>query len=308
MGLGCKPMLMRLRPRRDGNRTGQTDATSLLSGAVAGCGTRTAVDHRQLGTALREILATLRGRAQWSTLAWNDIKFRYRRTTLGPLWITFGLGATVFSVGILYGGLFGNELSQYLPYFAAGLIAWTFIGSTLSEGCGTFLGAAAIIRAVPVAPAVHVCRMLARQLIMLAHNLALMVLLWLMFQWPLGWSFMLIVPGLVLNILAVFGAVLALSIVAARFRDIQLIVSTVLQLVFLLTPIMWETKSLRGIAVTYLVDLNPIYHLIEVVRRPLLGETPMIISWLLSSMTAAVCLAVGCAFYARYRHRIAFWV
>ena len=78
--------------------------------------------------------------AQWSTLAWNDIKFRYRRTTLGPLWITFGLGATVFSVGIFYGGLFGNELSQYLPYFAAGLIAWTFIGSTLSEGAAPSSG------------------------------------------------------------------------------------------------------------------------------------------------------------------------
>ena len=265
-------------------------------------------DQRGLSASWQEILATLMRVAQWSTLAWNDIKFRYRRTTLGPLWITLGLGATVFSVGILYGGLFGNELSQYLPYFAAGLIAWTFIGSTLSEGCGTFLGAAAIIRAVPVAPAVHVCRMVTRQLIMLAHNLALMVLLWLLFQWPLGWSIVLVVPGLFLNLLAVFGAVLTLSIVAARFRDIQLIVSTVLQLVFLLTPIMWDSKSLRGVAVSYVADFNPIYHLVEVVRRPLLGEMPVIASWLLSSMTAAVCLAVGSAFYARYRHRIAFWV
>jgi ABC-type polysaccharide/polyol phosphate export permease len=286
----------------------QVKAMVELLRSAAGSNTLTATDHRHLSAALREILATLMGVAQWSTLAWNDIKFRYRRTTLGPLWITLGLGATVFSVGILYGGLFGNELSQYLPYFGAGLIVWTFTGSTLSEGCGTFLGAAAIIRAVPVAPVVHVCRMLTRQLIMLAHNFGLMIILWLLFQWPLGWSFMLIVPGLVLNILAVFGAVLALSIVAARFRDIQLIVSTVLQLVFLLTPIMWEAKSLRGIAVIYVVDLNPIYHLIEVVRRPLLGETPMAISWLVSSVTAAVCLAVGSAFYARYRHRIAFWV
>ena len=140
---------------------------------------------------------------------------------------TLGLGATVFSVGTLYGVLFGNELSQCLPYFAAGLIAWTFTGSTLSEGCGTFLGAAAIIRAVPVAPVLHVRRMLTRQLIMLAHNLGLMVILWFLFQWPLGWSFILIIPGLVLNTLVVFEAVLALSIIAARFRDIQLIVSTV---------------------------------------------------------------------------------
>ena len=98
-----------------------------------------------------------------------------------------------------------------------------------------------------------------------------MIVLWLLFPWPLGWSFMLIVPGLVLSILAVFGAVLALSIVAARFRDIQLIVSTVLQLVFLLTPIIWDAKSLRGVALTYVADFNPIYHLIEVVRAAAAG-------------------------------------
>src|SRR5262245_15153650 len=215
---------MAVRPRAD--IVEQVKPMVELSRPAAESNTLTAIDQRHLGGALGEILATLMRVAQWSTLAWNDIKFRYRRTTLGPLWITLGLAATVFSVGILYGGLFGNELSQYLPYFAAGLIAWTFIGSTLSEGCGTFLGAAAIIRAVPVAPVVHVCRMLTRQLIILTHNLALMLILWLLFQWPLGWSFMLIVPGLVLNILAVFGAVLSLSILAARFRDIQLIVST----------------------------------------------------------------------------------
>src|SRR5262245_50432628 len=154
-----------------------------LSRPVARCSTLTATDQRRLSAASREIFATLTCLVQWSTLAWTDIKFRYRRTTLGPLWITLGLGATVFSVGLLYGALLGNELSQYLPYFAAGLISWSFIGSTLSDGCGTFLGAAAIIRAVPVAPAVHVCRMLTRHLIMLAHNLVLMVVLWLLFPW-----------------------------------------------------------------------------------------------------------------------------
>jgi ABC-2 type transport system permease protein/lipopolysaccharide transport system permease protein len=270
--------------------------------------TSAASDQRSLGATGREILDTLMHSAQWSTLAWTDIKLRYRRTTLGPLWITLGLGATVFSVGILYGVLFGNELSQYLPYFAAGLIVWTFIGSSLNDGCAVYLGAAAIIRSVPVAPAVHVCRMLARQLIVLAHNMLLILVLWLVLPWRVGWSTLLFVPGLTLNILAIFGAVLTLSILAARFRDVQLIVSTVLQLVFLLTPIIWEVNSLRGAMLTYVANANPIFHLIEVVRQPLRGEIPEPISWLHSGITAAVFLTVGCMFYARYRHRVPFWV
>ena len=69
--------------------------------------------------------------AQWWTLACNDVRLRYRRTTLGPLWITVGLAATVSSVGLLYGSLFGNRLSDYLPYFATGLVVWAFIASAI---------------------------------------------------------------------------------------------------------------------------------------------------------------------------------
>jgi ABC-type polysaccharide/polyol phosphate export permease len=265
-------------------------------------------DYRSLPVAVNEILVTLLRAPQWGTLAWNDIKLRYRRTTLGPFWITLGLGATVFSVGILYGVIFGNELSEYLPYFAAGLIAWTLIGSSLGEGCAVFLGAAAIIKAVPVAPAVHVCRLMARQFLMLFHNLLLMAILWIIFQWQLTWSILLIVPGLVLNGIALFGAVLTLSIIAARFRDIQLIVSTILQLLFLLTPVMWQPDSLRGASFAYVVYLNPFFHFIEIIRRPLLGEALSLGSLLYCCIAAAMSMACGFYFYARYRHRVAFWV
>jgi ABC-type polysaccharide/polyol phosphate export permease len=278
----------------------------MTEGIVKQCAS-TASDY-SIAAAGREVWSTLIHAPQWATLAWNDIRLRYRRTTLGPLWITLGLGATVFSVGILYGVLLGNNLPEYLPYFAAGLIAWTFIGSTLSEGCAAYIGAAALIRAVPVAPAVHICRLITRQLIMLAHNLQLVVILWLLSPWPVGVASLLVVPGIALNLCAIFGAVLVLSIIAARFRDVQLIVSTVLQLVFLATPIMWEVKSLRGAGISYVADFNPFYHLIEIVRLPLLGKAPALGSWIFSGVTVVACLLVGHYFYARYRHRIAFWV
>jgi lipopolysaccharide transport system permease protein len=161
---------------------------------------------------------------------------------------------------------------------------------------------------MPVAPVVHIYRMLARQLIVLAHNLTLVIVIWFLFPWPLTLAPLLILPGLAINIIAVFGAVLALSIVAARFRDIHLIVATLLQLLFLITPIIWDTKGLRGSNLRFVADLNPIYHLIEVVRRPILGEVPSLSSWLFSGITAIVCMVVGCMFYARYRYRVPFWV
>ncbi len=266
------------------------------------------IDMRSFGTAMDEVTAMLLRVELWSTLAWNDIKLRYRRTTLGPLWITLGLGTTVLSVGLLYGALFGNELSQYLPYFTAGLIAWTFLSAAIGEGCGAYLGAAFLIRAIPIPLVVHVYRMLARQLIMLAHNLVLVVVMWAVFQWPLNWNVLLVVPGLAINVVAACGFVLFLSVVAARFRDVLLIVMTLLQLIFLITPIMWETKSLKGASIGLVADLNPFYHLIEVVRRPLLSEPAALLSWAVAILTACVAVLIGLHFYARYRHRVPFWI
>jgi ABC-type polysaccharide/polyol phosphate export permease len=263
---------------------------------------------RSLSSAGREALEMLARVEQWSTLAWNDIKLRYRRTTLGPLWITLGLSATVFSVGILYGALFGNELTDYLPYFTVGLVTWTLLASAINDGCSVFLGAAGLIRAIPVPLVVHVYRMLARQLLILAHNFLLIVGLWLIFRWPLDANVLLLMPGLALNVIVALGLALFFGIVAARFRDVQLIVSMMLQLVFLTTPIMWQPKSLKGSAMSYVADFNPVYHLIEIIRRPLLNQTPTSTSWVISGAVAVGSFALGMAFYARYRHRVPFWV
>jgi ABC-2 type transport system permease protein len=263
---------------------------------------------QSLRAAGREAFVMLGRVEQWSTLAWNDIKLRYRRTTLGPLWITLGLSATVFSVGILYGGLFGNELSEYLPYFSAGLVAWTFLASTINDGCVAFLGSAALIRAIPVPLIVHVYRMLARQLLMLVHNLVLVIGLWLVLRWQLHPSFFLFVPGLALNVIVAFGLVLFFGIVAARFRDVQLIVAMLLQLLFLVTPIMWQTKSLNSATTRFFADFNPFYHLIELIRQPLLSQAPTAASWVVAAGSAAGSVLLGMTFYARYRHRVPFWV
>jgi ABC-2 type transport system permease protein len=265
-------------------------------------------DARSIRSAIREFAIIGAQVDQWATLAWSDIRLRYRRTTLGPLWITLGLGASVFSVGLLYGVLFGNELSQYLPYFAAGIIAWTFLASCITEGCMVFVGSAAMIKAIPVPLVLHVYRMLTRQLIVLAHNLMLIVVLWLIFHWTLNWTLVLFLAGLALNTACAFGCILTLGIVAARFRDVQLIISTVLQLLFLLTPIMWQPGSLRGASLSVVADANPLYHLVQVLREPLQGVAPEPVTWAIACASAALSLAVGVYFYARYRCRVAFWV
>jgi hypothetical protein len=84
-----------------------------LSQPAAVGSTLAAIEQRSLSAAA-EILGTVARFAQWSTSAWNEIKSRYRGSVLSGL-----CSVSVqrcYPSGILYGALFGNDLSQYLPF------------------------------------------------------------------------------------------------------------------------------------------------------------------------------------------------
>ncbi|PXV58959.1 putative hydrolase, CocE/NonD family [Dyella jiangningensis] len=94
----------------------------------------------------------------------------------------------------------------------------------------------------------------------------------------------------------------------ARFRDLSQIVGSVLQVAFYLTPIMWLPRSLPANVSVYLLDFNPAYHLLEIVRAPLLGQWPSAMNWGVSAALAVVGWALALFIYGRYKRRIAYWL
>ena len=258
--------------------------------------------------AFHESASTLRDYDRWATLAWIDTTLRYRRTVLGPWWLTISTGVMIGSVGLVWGAIFNTDIPSYMPFFASGVILWSLISGSLTEGCNVFTSAAGLIKALPTPLMIHVHRMLARQVIILAHNSLLLVVLWAIFRWPIDWSVFLIVPGLIIVMIALTGGVLALGILCTRFRDVPQIIAAILQLLFLLTPIMWMPNSVRGKAVSVLLDVNPFYYFVEIVRGPLLGQPPGAYIWLMATILSLASLLVGHVFYGRFHHRVAYWL
>jgi len=261
-----------------------------------------------MALALWESASNLRTFDRWATLAWIDTSLRYRRTVLGPWWVTLSTGAMIGSVGLAWATIFNVDLSTYMPFFATGIILWTLISGSLTEACNVFTQAGGLIKSLPTPLIVHVYRMLARHFIILGHNAVLIAILWLIFQWSIGWSGFLAALGLAINITALIGVTLILGILCARFRDVPQIITAILQLLFLLTPIMWTPDSVRGKTASILIDVNPFYYLLEVFRGPLLGEPPALIVWLIAIGCALVSVLVGHTLYARFQHRIAYWL
>jgi ABC-type polysaccharide/polyol phosphate export permease len=241
----------------------------------------------------------------WGSLGWHDIRQRYRRSTLGPFWITLSMGVMVGTLGFVYAELFGHTLADYLPQLALGLIVWGFISTPIIDGCNIFIGSEGVIRQLRAPLSVHVFRMVWRNLIILGHNMVIYAVLLAVFRtWP-GAVAVLAFPGLVVLCLNAVWTGLLFGLLSARFRDIPYMIASAIQIVFLVTPILWSSDQIGN---KLIVELNPIYHLIEIVRAPLLGRAPSAETWAATLGVTALGWLVTLAFFVRFRERISYWI
>ena len=268
---------------------------------------------RTVSAAWRDLTRGYGQRQLWLQLGWQDIKQRYRRSTLGPLWITIATGAMAVALGLLYYLLFQQELSYFLPHVTVGLIIWGFISGCVKEGSTVFIENEVLIKQLPSALSVHVYRLVWRQLLFLAHNMVIWVILVAVFRPDLGWDFFLAIPALALLVVNGVWVTMFFGIVATRYRDVAPLLDSMIQLVFYMTPIVWTTKTLedQGGAVAErarIAELNPLYHYLEIVRAPLTGQPLDAYHWWIVLGCTVAGLLLALLAMRQWRSRVSYWV
>lgn len=241
-------------------------------------------------------------------LAKADIRQRYRRSSLGPFWITISTGVMIACIGIIFGSLFKSPMSEFLPFLSAGLIIWGFISSTVTEATTVFAAAEPIIKQLPIPLTTHVYRMIFRNLYIFFHNILIFPIVLLCIHRPINWEIIWFIPGLFLVILNLTWISIVLGVVCSRFRDLTQIVASILQIFFYITPIIWMPNLLPARTSVMLLDPNPFYHLLAIVREPLMGSSPTALNFALSALFAILGWIFAIVFFNKYRSRIAYWL
>lgn len=241
-------------------------------------------------------------------LAWSDIRQRYRRSTLGPFWITISTAVMIGCLGVIFGSLFKVPLKEFLPFLATGLILWSYISTVLTEATSVFLSYESIIKQLPIPLLTHVLRMVSRNFYILLHNLILIPVILFIVNRPINWNLLYLIPDLILLTLNLTWMSLVIGIICTRFRDLGQIVINILQIFFYITPIIWMPNSLSERASIFILEPNPFYHLLEIVRAPIMGVPPTLLNWSFSFLLALV----GCFFsfyiYCNYKNRVVYWL
>lgn len=239
--------------------------------------------------------------------AYAHIKGRYRRTTLGPFWLTLSAGITILVLGLIWGSVFGADLNSFFPYVTVGYITWGLISSLILEAPLFFFEQATVMRNVKLPIFYYVSSFLIKNLIVYAHNFVIVVFVMIVFQVPILPQTFLFLPNMVLLILIGYFGVVILGMLASRFHDLHPMVNSVTMLIFLMTPILWQPSAIVGKR-AILVEFNPFFHFIELIRAPLLGSVPTVTNYAVSITFLIVTGVVSVYLLKKYRHRLVYWV
>ena len=249
------------------------------------------------------------GLGRWRTsykLGLQDIELRYKRSVLGPFWISAALVATVLALSFVFGQVFQSDFVSFVSFIGAGMLAWQLILALVNESCNAVMEHTAFLQNVRMPLTVISGRILFRNAIVFAHNFVAMVgLLWI-FGAAFTPSLIEAIPGAGVILLLGYFLAMALGPLCARFRDVPLVISSVMQMIFFMTPIFWKPSAFSHRPM--FVGANPFYHLIELVRAPMLGGHATQLNWQVSLWCCAGVALLALVVVSLTRKRLNLWL
>lgn len=255
---------------------------------------------------LRDVADALKRWPLWIRLGWQDVLLRYRRSLLGPFWLTLSMSIMIITLGSIYGQFLHLTTTQYMPFLATGLMAWSLLSTLVTEGCQSFIESDWLIRQIDLPRSMFPIRVVWRNLIVFLHHLVIYLFVLLLVPVPVRWTALTAIAGVLAVLVNGLWWGILLGMLSARFRDMPQIVASLMQVIFFATPIIWSTEAVTGNDMLW--NANPFFHMIQIIRAPLLGFPVPRVSWLVVAALTVVGWAVTILAFRQFHRRISYWV
>lgn len=226
------------------------------------------MDH-PLRSVLKGYAQALRSWEVWLHLGTQDIKNRYKRSFVGPLWLVVSTATMVVGLGLLFARIFTQGRS-FVAFLSVGMTLWGLIASSITDGGYAFIGAESYIKQIPLPKQVYLFRTMAVSLIVFSFSLPVLLGAVLYARLPVGLGLLWALGGVLIVVVCCVGQISIMAYLSVSFRDLPPASNSALQLLYFFTPIFYPVEVLEQRGVGFLLHFNPFYYLIEVVRYPVL--------------------------------------
>ena len=266
---------------------------------------------QQLNAAWADIKRSWKERNSWMLAAVRALGNRYKRTYLGPWWITLTSLLFVFGLSQLRIGLTGGDLGDSLSYVGLGFIIFGLIIGGLQSGASVFAGGGDTMLTSRLPLSSLILKSNFQQVLDFLHDAVAILVIIIVFDIAFSWRWIESLLAVVLIVLSSVGIGMWLGPLANRFRDIGPLVSALTRILFFLTPIFWSIDMVSENGREYLAWYNPLTYQLLAFRDPILGSThtpPIGISPLgITAILAIVNLVFGFIVFSKYRTKQVYW-
>ena len=226
----------------------------------------------------------------WTHLAFADLRSRWRKSFFGVLWsLIQPLGMTLL-LALVFSKMFHTDITKYAPYILSGLVVWDFVIANVMGGSLAFVQADAYIKQCRHPLAIYTLRTtLSSSIVLMLASASLFVWTAIVLPQNFGWCWLAALTIYPIAALIAWPLATLLAYIGVRFRDVPHAMGLIMQAFWFISPVYFESKMFRSAGLSALVDYNPIYHVLQLLRAPLLaGEWPTFTNYLFGIATAAI--------------------
>jgi ABC-type polysaccharide/polyol phosphate export permease len=243
----------------------------------------------------------------WHLIGTGDLRRRYARSRIGQFWLALSTGLSTFILGFVWSVLWKVEPGTLLPHLTVSILIWQFMSSVVSESADVFAGGRSLLLSQRLACSTLIFAMVYKNLIILAHNAVIIVIVFLIFQQPVTSQIFWLIPAVILMAFTSIWLGCIIGMLCARFRDVSHALQSILQLGFYVTPVIWKPEFLTE-QYRWLLMFNPFASFMTIVRSTIIGGPFPVFEWILATTIAVGGFLIALPLIGKYHRRLMFWI
>ena len=262
---------------------------------------------RSAAAGLRDLVMGAHRWRLWYLIGSGEMRRRFARARLGHFWIMLSSAISVSMMGLVWAYLWNQPVRELLPFVGVSMTVWQFLSAVLNDSTMAFPQYSHYFLNQYMPASTIIYAVLYKNVATFLLNMIFPIAVIIFFGGSVTAYSLLSVVGLFLVIVWCVSIGYALAILCARFRDIVQVVSSLLQVAFFVTPVLWKPEFLPPQA-HYFVTCNPFAPLLAVVRDPLLGRPLSWDVWLTACAIVLATLVCVLPFVGRFCRRLVYWL
>lgn len=231
-----------------------------------------------------QILYSCKNYEKWFYPSLLDLKSKYKNTKLGNFWNVITSIVIVSFISTIWSFVFKKDYIDFWIYYFCGYTIWTIINNVISQSTTLyFINYRSDILNYPAPVTIYNIRNVFSNIVIFMHFLPVFIIIFSLGENLNLFNIFLFFIGIIILSLNLFFLSIIISIICSRYRDLPMLINTIMASMFLVSPILWKKEEIGKFQ--DFIHLNPIAAYIDIIRDPILNGKLQ-----LSALMASICM------------------